>query len=432
MEKLLKNANVYLDGKFQKINIGITSDKISYLGDQSPEAKEVLDYEGKYLLPGAIDSQVHFREPGLENKEDILHGSKAALLGGITAFFEMPNTKPATTDRYRLEEKLQIARKNSVVDYAFYIGATQNNIQELKYLVKTPGCCGIKTFMGSSTGNLLLYDKKELEVMLRENPGTKAFHCEDEDRMIERNSIATAAKHVSAHPIWRDETSALLATQKIVGLAKATGSRVHVLHVTTKEEMCFLRENKKYASVEVTPQHLSLHAPDCYERLGTYAQMNPPIRSIDHQEELWRGVVDGTVDVIGSDHAPHSIEEKSKTYPATPSGMPGVESILPLMLDHVNAGRLSLERVVELLCVNPIKLFGIQNRELIAKDADATFTVVDMKKEKPFKNHYKCNWSPFEGRKIKGWPTDVWLHGEHIMQDQQILRLSSARALSFS
>jgi len=433
MDLLLKNANVYIDGKFQKTNLGITGDKITYIGNNNKTATETSDLENQFLLPGAIDSQVHFREPGLTYKEDIMHGSKAALLGGITAYFEMPNTKPSTTDRFRLEEKLHIAWQHSFTDYAFYIGATKDNIQNLKLLSKIPGCCGIKTFMGSSTGSLLLYDKDDLEKLARTNhQATMAFHCEDEDRMIERNHIATTKKHPSAHPEWRDPTSALLATKRIVEIARKTGKRVHVLHVTTKQEMQYLRENKDIVSVEVTPQHLTLSAPDCYEELGTYAQMNPPIRTIDHQQALWEGVLDGTVDVVGSDHAPHSIKEKNKQYPASPAGMPGVESILPVMLNHVSDKRLSLERLVELICIRPIELFGIQNRQPIGMGADATFTVIDMRVKKAFKNHYKCGWSPFEGKMIQGWPVGVILHGKWAMKSQEIWQVPNAKCLLFS
>lgn len=431
MDLVIKNTLAYIDGKFIKTSIGIQNTKYAYIGDQPPKAKQEINGEGLHCIPGAIDSQVHFREPGFDKKENIAQGSRAALLGGITAFFEMPNTKPATINRERIEEKLRIAKRTSYTDYAFYIGATQENIPSLKLLQNQSGICGIKTFMGSSTGSLLLYDKEDLEDLVRSSSTTLAFHCEDEDRMNERIHIAKEAKSCHAHPIWRDEQAALLATKKIVEIAKKLNRRVHILHVSTKEEMAYLKENKKWVSIEVTPQHLSLHAPDCYDELGSLAQMNPPIRGIEHQNALWEAINDGTVDVIGSDHAPHTLEEKARAYPSSPSGMPGVESLLPLMLNHVSEGRLSLERLVELVSIRPLELFSIKNRNPIIINGDATLTLIDMKQTKEFKNHYLCGWSPFEKKVLKAWPVGVILHGQLVMKNQEILHTCLGRELAF-
>jgi dihydroorotase len=435
MDILLKNALVFFEGEFKAVNIGIKNDVVAYIGTDNKAALEVLDCKGLHILPGAIDTQVHFREPGLTHKETIASGTKAALFGGITGIFEMPNTKPPTTDVTLLQDKLEIAAKTSFVDYAFYAGATQANIEQLKAMESMPGCCGIKIFMGSSTGSLLLYSEEHLKKILAKTASNIAIHAEDEDRMNERKHIAIAAKHPRVHPEWRDPTSALLATEKILRLAKETHRKIHVLHITTKEEIHILRHFRDVSTFEITPQHLFLTAPDCYDQLGTLAQMNPPIRSKEHQEALWMAVREGLCDAIGSDHAPHTLDEKQKPYPESPSGMPGVQTILPLMLHAVNLQKISIERMVELLCINPIKKFGITSRNLIVEGGDATFSVVDLKRQWVISKDWlkaSCGWSPFENKKITGYPHGVILHGKVCMWDNQLRSAPKAQKLTFS
>jgi dihydroorotase len=371
-----------------------------------------------------IDTQVHFREPGLEHKEDLASGTAAAAMGGVTAVFEMPNTRPSTATIAELDAKLKRAAGRTHCDYAFYVGATAENVEQLPELEMQPGCAGVKLFMGASTGDLLVADDATLERVLRHGRRRMAVHCEDEYRMRERKHLTEApgaTAHI--HPEWRDAESALLATQRLVRLARKIGRRVHVLHVTTAQEMAWLAGHKDIATVETTPQHLTLAAPDCYDRLGTYAQMNPPIRSAEHREALWRALRDGIVDVIGSDHAPHTKEEKAKPYPQSPSGMPGVQTLLPLLLDHMNQGRLSLQRLIDLTSAGAQRVFGLTGKGRIALGYDADFTLVDLKAQRVIEESWlksKCGWSPFTGMSVTGWPMATIIRGQTAMRDGEL------------
>jgi dihydroorotase len=384
-------------------------------------AAEVIEAAGLTVLPGVIDSQVHFREPGLEHKEDLASGTAAAALGGVTAIFEMPNTKPGTTTAAALEDKLARARGRAWVDHAFYVGAAADNVDELARLENLPGAAGIKVFMGSSTGTLLVADDETLGRVLSQGRRRVAIHAEDEDRLIARRHIAAeSGGRPHAHPQWRDVDSALMATRRLLKLARHTGRRVHVLHVTTAEEMALLAEHRDIATVEATPQHLTLAAPDAYDRLGTYAQMNPPIRDERHRAALWQAVTDGVVDVIGSDHAPHTIEEKAKAYPDSPSGMPGVQTLLPLLLDHMAAGRLTLARLIDLTSAGAQRVFGLAAKGRITLGYDADFTVVDLKRRQRIEESWlasKCGWSPFTGMSVTGWPVMTIVRGHVVMRD---------------
>lgn len=384
-------------------------------------AAQVIEATGLTVLPGVIDSQVHFREPGLEHKEDLASGTAAAALGGVTAIFEMPNTKPGTTTAAALEDKLARARGRAWVDHAFYVGAAADNVDELARLENLPGAAGIKVFMGSSTGTLLVADDETLGRVLSQGRRRVAIHAEDEDRLIARRHIAAGSGgRPHAHPDWRDVDSALMATRRLLKLARQTGRRVHVLHVTTAEEMALLAEHRDIATVEATPQHLTLAAPDAYDRLGTYAQMNPPIRDERHRTALWQAVTDGVVDVIGSDHAPHTIEEKAKTYPDSPSGMPGVQTLLPLLLDHMAAGRLTLARLIDLTSAGAQRVFGLAAKGRIALGYDADFTIVDLKRRQRIEESWlasKCGWSPFTGMTVTGWPVMTIVRGHVVMRD---------------
>ncbi|MBC8013510.1 MAG: dihydroorotase [Methyloceanibacter sp.] len=385
-------------------------------------AGETIDASGLHILPGVIDTQVHFREPGLEHKEDLESGSRSAVLGGVTAVFEMPNTRPPTTSAEALAAKVRAATGRMHCDFAFFVGATRDNVDELAELELQPGAAGVKVFLGSSTGDLLVDDEETLARILATIGRRAAFHSEDEARLRERAPLQREGDP-SSHSEWRDAEAALAATERLLRLAGAAGKRVHVLHVSTGEEMALLALHKDIASVEVTPQHLTLATPDAYEVLGTKAQMNPPLRDRYHRERLWWGLERGVVDVLGSDHAPHTLEEKSKSYPATPSGMPGVQTLVPVMLDHVNAGRLSLARFIDLTSAGPQRIFGIAGKGRIAVGYDADLTIVDLKAERVIENEWigsKCGWTPFAGRRVRGWPVGTLLRGRLAMWEGEL------------
>ncbi len=398
------------------------------------DAAERLDAKGLHVLPGVIDTQVHFREPGNEHKEDLESGTRAAALGGVTAVFEMPNTKPSTTNAEALNDKLERARGRAWTDHAFFVGAAAENVEALAELECLPGCCGVKIFMGSSTGNLLVDDDETLLQVLQAGRRRCAVHSEDEERLRERLALVRGGANVDQHPVWRDAETAFKATTRLLGLARRAGRPVHVLHITTAEEMALLGRNKDIATVEVTPQHLTLAAPDCYERFGTLAQMNPPIRGEEHRAGLWRAVAEGVVDVVGSDHSPHSREEKDGDYPATPSGMPGVQTLLPLLLDHMNAGRLSLARVVDLTSAGAQRIYGIAGKGRIAVGYDGDLTLVDLRARREITGDWlasKCGWSPFEGRTVTGWPMATVIRGRVVMRDGELQGPPAGRPVRF-
>jgi dihydroorotase len=430
---ILKGAEVYRSGKLVKTDVGVANQKIVAIEASldSSEAKEVLELTGKQVLPGIIDSQVHFREPGLTHKEDIESGSRAAALGGVCTFFEMPNTNPPTTTVESIEEKVNIGKETSWVNFAFFMGATQENLEELKKAKDIEGCCGIKIFLGSSTGSLLLYERDALLNVFKNTKGMISCHSENEDMLVERQPIRDTFTTAHGHPEWRNVETALSSTKRLVALAAEAGRKVHVLHISTKEEMEFLASNKEHCTVEVLPQHLTLFAPDCYDKLDTLAQMNPPIRTIDHLEGLWEGISNGTVDVMGSDHAPHTLEEKQKGFPKSPSGLPGVQTIIPLMLNHIHNKRLTLSRFIELMAEKPSELWGL-NKGSIELGKDADFTVVDLERKKTFTNEEqgsKVGWTPFAGMEVTGWPTHTIVGGKLVMKEGELLEKAGRPAL---
>lgn len=419
----------------ERLDVGFRDGKIAALAPSlNGSAKEIKDVTGLHVLPGVIDSQVHFREPGLTHKEDLETGTRGALLGGVTAVFEMPNTNPSTTTEELFEDKLKRAAGRAHTHYAFFVGAAAENADQLAHLEMLPHCSGIKIFMGSSTGSLLVDDSAVLEKILRNGRRRVIVHSEDEARLKERKPLAIEAAHPRFHPHWRDEETALISTRRLLALSRKTGRPVHVLHVTTGDEMEILKQNQDIATVEVLPQHLTLEAPECYERLGTFAQMNPPIRDRRHRERLWQAVLDGTVTVLGSDHAPHTREEKAKPYPQSPGGFPGVQTLVPLMLNHVNEGRLPLIRFVELVGEGPRRVFGLLNKGRLAVGFDADVTVVDMKARRRIENSWiasRVGWTPFDGMQVQGWPKMVFLNGLLSMENDQILRPHSGRPADF-
>ncbi|HEY1637993.1 MAG TPA: dihydroorotase [Rhizomicrobium sp.] len=415
-------------------DVAVTGGRIAAIGSLGAmKAADVFEAKGLHVLPGVIDTQVHFREPGNEHKEDLESGSRAAVLGGVTAVFEMPNTHPPTTTRLAIEDKLARAKGRMHCDYAFYVGATPGNLGALGMLEQLPGVAGVKAFLGSSTGTLLLDGEDDIFTALKAGHRRMAVHSEDEARLRDRKALAVPGDP-RTHPFWRDAETARLSTERVLRLARAAGRRVHVLHVTTEEELPLLAGARDFATVETTPQHLTLTAPDCYERLGTYAQMNPPIRESRHREALWRAVNEGLVDVIGSDHAPHTREEKGRTYPDTPSGMPGVQTLATILLDHVNAGQLLLERFVDLTSAGAARIFGIAGKGRIARGYDADFTIVDLNAKRKIENSWiasKCGWTPFDGMTTTGWPMATVIRGRIIMRDGAITAAGQGQPVRF-
>jgi dihydroorotase len=430
---ILKGASVVNhDGEGVR-DLAIKDGRIAAIGQLSGAAAEVIDCRGLHILPGVIDTQVHFREPGLTHKEDLETGSRGAVMGGVTAVFEMPNTNPPTTNAEALADKIARAHHRMHCDFAFFVGGTRENVSELPTLERLPGCAGVKVFMGSSTGSLLVDDDDGVRDILRAIRRRASFHSEDEERLNARKHLRVDGD-ARSHPVWRDAGAALTCTQRLVRLARETGKRVHVLHISTAEEMAFLGGHKDVASVETTPHHLTLEAPDCYERLGTRAQMNPPVRDAAHRAAIWRGLADGTVDVLGSDHAPHTLEEKAKPYPASPSGMTGVQTLVPIMLDHVNAGRLSLLRLMDLTSAGPARLFGIARKGRIATGYDADLTVVDLKRRETIDNRWiasRAGWTPYDGVPVTGWPVGTLVRGVRVMWQGGLVTPARGEAVRF-
>lgn len=429
---VLKNGTVWTPGGPVDTNVGVSDGKIAGLGVAS-DAGETIDCTGLTILPGVIDTQVHFREPGLEAKEDLESGSRAAVMGGVTAVFEMPNTKPNTDSAEALEEKLRRAHGRMWCDHAFYVGATSANAERLAELERLPGTAGVKIFMGASTGDLLVSEDRELARVLASGTRRVAIHAEDEARMNARLAERTDGDP-SSHPVWRDDESAILATRRILKLAREAKRRIHILHVTTPAELEIIAGHKDIASCEVTPQHLTLAGEEAYPALGSYAQMNPPIRSGKHRDGLWHWLNQGVPDVIGSDHAPHTKEEKAKPYPASPSGMPGVQTLLPLLLNHVANGRTSLQRVVDLTSAGAQRIFGIVGKGRIAAGYDADFTVVDLKAEWTIEESWlasRCGWSPFTGMRLTGKPLGTIVRGRRVMWDGTLANAAEGRPVRF-
>ncbi len=415
-------------------DIGIRDGRIAEIGALSGAAAgERVDCRGLHILPGVIDSQVHFREPGLVHKEDLETGSRAAVLGGITAVFEMPNTDPVTTNAEALADKLRRAKGRMHCDFAFWVGGAHDNVADIPELERLPGAAGIKVFMGSSTGRLLVADDEGVLAILKRTRRRAAFHSEDETRLNERKALRVPGD-VSSHPVWRDEVAALRSTERLVRLAREARAQVHVLHISTGEEMEFLSGAKDVASCEATPHHLTLSAED-YARLGAKLQMNPPVRGPGHRDAIWRGLQKGVVDVLGSDHAPHTVEEKARPYPESPSGMPGVQTLVPIMLDHVNAGRLSLQRFVDLTSAGPQRLFGISGKGRIAAGYDADLTIVDMKRHETIRDSWiasRCGWTPYDGKMVTGWPVGAIVRGRRVMWEGELTAPSTGEAVRFA
>lgn len=435
---LIRNGTIVTSAGRNIGDIGITNGKITAIGSLTDSAAEVIDATDLWVLPGLIDTQVHFREPGLEHKEDLESGTRAAIMGGVTSILEMPNTNPTTTDAGALTDKLIRARGRAWSHFGFFVGATTDNIEALGHLETLPGTPGIKIFMGSSTGPLLVGDDDHLRKVLHAVNRRCPIHAEDEPRNKERKSLISSAPHPREHPFLRDAESARLATERILQLSAETGKPVHILHVSTAVEPPMIADAKRRGlrtTAEVTPQHLYFSAPDCYDRLGTLTQMNPPIRSADHTEGLWRALDAGIFDVFGSDHAPHTLEEKSGQYPASPSGMPGVQTMLSVLLTFVSQGRFSAETLVRMACEAPAELYGITGKGRLKVGFDADIILVDPHRKQIFERSMvqsKCGWSPYEGEMLTGWVEHVLLNGTATVKSGELCGTARGQMLSFN
>ncbi|HUD31090.1 MAG TPA: dihydroorotase [Novosphingobium sp.] len=432
-ELVLSGGTVHTPSGPVVADVAVRDGKILGVGSY-PDAARRIDCTGLDVLPGVIDSQVHFREPGLEHKEDLETGSRAAVMGGITAVFEMPNTNPNTDTTERVLDKLSRAHHRMHCDHAFYVGATADNAVELAELERIPGTAGVKIFMGASTGSLLVAEDEQLARVLAHGRRRVAIHAEDEARMNARKDLRVEGDP-SSHPVWRDDESAMLATKRILRLAREARRPIHILHITTPAELELIAQHRDVATCEVTPQHLTLAAEEAYPRIGTFAQMNPPIRSAAHRDGLWHWLRQGVPDVLGSDHAPHTREEKAKTYPNSPSGMPGVQTLLPLMLDHVAKGRMTLERLIDMTSAGVQRVFGLVGKGRIAVGYDADFTVVDRKGSFTVTEEWgesRCGWTPFAGMELEGRVIGTIVRGHTAMWEGQLANEAVGEPLRFA
>lgn len=413
----LTGGRAFVEGELVEADIGIARGKIAAIGALEGTAVETLRCTGLAVLPGAIDSQVHFREPGLTHKEDLESGTRAAVAGGVTSVLEEPNTQPTTTTSQALAEKVELARGRSWCNFGFWVGASMDNLDllaELERLRHTPGIGEV--FMASSTGPLLVADDASLRKVLENGVHRVAVHSEDEETIVGNRAKWEGPLSVSDHPAIRSVESAVKATRRILALSAETRRPVHVLHVSTAEEVALILDAKRDAmgtTCEVTPQHLTFTSDD-YAEFGTQIQMNTPIREPRHREALWRAVADGAFDVFGSDHAPHTWEEKQVPYPGSPSGIPGVQTMLPVVLDAVHQGKLGLSMVVAMTSTNPARLFRLPRKGEIAVGMDADLAVVDLAGVFEVTKAWlqsKCGWSPFIGRKLTGRPVHTFVAG---------------------
>lgn len=416
MRMLIRGAQTVFPGEMRQANVLVEDGKILD-PDASPQAAadEVVEANGLYLLPGLVDDQVHFREPGLTHKEDLAHASRACAKGGVTTFLEMPNTNPTTTTVERLHEKLAIAADSSIVNYGFYIGATTDNVAELAKAERTPG---IKIFIGSSTGNMLVDEQAALEAIFAETTLPITAHCEDESTVRANEKRYEGSTDLSDHSRIRDKEAAYIATSRAVELAKRHNHRFHVLHLSTGDELELLAEPDGLITAEVCPHHLFFHIGD-YERLGSRIKVNPSIKSADDNRRLWDGLVEGRIQVIATDHAPHTLEEKAIPYPGCPSGMPAVENSLALILSQVHQGRCSLVQVVDWMCDAPARVWDIVGKGRIESGYDADLVLVDLELEETIHDEQqqsKCKWSPWSGVSLTGWPVRTWVNGQEVFR----------------
>ena len=428
---LIQGATVVLPGETARTSVLIDDGRIAAVGAAAhSRADEVVDATGLHLLPGVIDDQVHFRDPGLTHKEDLRTGSRACAAGGVTSFLEMPNTVPQTITVDALTAKLARADRRCVVNYGFYIGATTDNLAELRRASRTPG---IKIFMGSSTGNMLVDDQECLEAIFAETTLPITAHCEDESTVHANAAALDGPLTIHDHSRIRDHRAAVTATLRGIDLARRHGHRFHVLHVSTAEEAGILAERHDLITAEACPHHLFFDVSD-YGRLGTLAQMNPSLKTAEDRAALWRGLKEGVIQIIATDHAPHTLEEKDVPYPGSPSGVPAVEVVLPLMLNEVHRGTCTLLELAAWMSDGPARIWDIVGKGRIEEGYDADLVLVDMEMERPVRNEEqrtKCGWSPWHGTLLKGWPVRTWVGGRTVFAERRVTTEPLGRELVF-
>ena len=428
---LIRDAAVVLPGETARTSVLIDGGRIAAVGAAvHARADEVVDARGLHLMPGVIDDQVHFRDPGLTHKEDLRTGSRACAAGGVTSFLEMPNTDPQTVTVGALAAKLALAARRAVVNYGFYIGATTDNLAELQRAGRTPG---IKIFMGSSTGDMLVDDQERLEEIFAETTLPITAHCEDEATVRANRARLKPPLTVRDHSRIRDRRAAATATLRAIDLARRHGRRFHVLHVSTAEEVEILARQTGLITAEACPHHLFLDVSD-YSRLGTLAQMNPALKTADDRAALWRGLEEGAIQIVATDHAPHTLEEKAAGYPDSPSGVPAVEVSLPLMLNEVNRGRCTLQDLAAWMCDRPARIWDIVGKGRIEEGFDADLVLVDMAAERAVRNAEqwtKCGWSPWDGTVLKGWPVRTWVGGRTVFAGGRVEGEAAGREIVF-
>ena len=432
---LIRGGTCVLPWGEAEADVGIRDGRIAAIGSMpAATAAEVLDAHGLHVLPGLIDPHVHFRDPGDPAVETIGTGSKAAVLGGLAAVFDMPNTTPAITDADQVAWKQGYVERESWCDIGLYVGAAKSNIEHLAALELEAGVCGVKVFAGSSTGDLLIEDDASLEAVMRSGRRRIAYHSEDEYRLQARKPMFKRGDPHANHAVWRDVECALLGTRRLMALARKTGRPAHILHVSTAEELDYMAAFRDVATAEVLVNHLTQWAPDVYEQLGGMGVMNPPIREVRHMEAAWAAVRNGMVDTIGSDHAPHSRAAKERPWPDTAAGLTGVQTLVPVMLDHVNAGRLTLGRLVDLMCAGPARVYGAVRKGRLAIGYDGDVTLVDMKRRRTIEESWivsPCGWTPFAGKQVTGWPQAVAVRGKIVMRDDTVQGTPAGRLVQF-
>jgi dihydroorotase len=434
-DTIIRNGTCVLPWGMEKTDVGVSHGRIAALGvGHDATADETIDAAGLHVLPGLIDSHVHLRDPGDAAVETIPTGTKAAVLGGLATVFDMPNTSPSITDASRLAWKQDYAERNAWCDVGLYVGGTKTNIDGLAALETGRGVCAIKVFAGSSTGDLLVEDDDHLERIMRAGRRRIAYHSEDEYRLQARRGLFHRGDPHRCHMEWRDEETAFLGTRRLMALTRLTRRAAHILHVSTAEELDYLKDFRDVATCEVLVNHLTQIAPEVYDTLGGFGVMNPPIRDRRHYDAVWRAINDGTVDTVGSDHAPHSREKKLLPWPDCPAGLTGVQTIVPVMLNHVTAGRLSLPRLVDLMCAGPAHVYRVVGKGRLAAGYDADFTLVDMKRRCRIEESWivsPCGWTPFAGMDVTGWPVATIVRGRTVMREDEVLGSPQGQLVRF-
>jgi dihydroorotase len=435
---LIKNGILVLPWGLAEADIAVSRGRIAAIGKNLGDAAEIFDASNLHVLPGIVDPHVHFRDGGaggIAGVEDMLSGTRGAILGGVTTVFDMPNTNPAGTSAAALTAKRAYVAGHAWCDVGLYAGATKQNADELGALEALPGICAVKVFAGSSTGDLLVEDDASIERVMRSGRRRIAFHSEDEYRLQARRAEFAGGGPYSLHAEWRDVDCAVIGTKRILALAHKTNRAAHILHVSTAEEFSLLRDHRPLASVEVLVNHLLQSAPDVYERLGPYAVMNPPLREARHAAAAWAAIADGTIDTIGSDHAPHSRAAKERPWPETAAGLTGVQTLLPLMLTQVAAGRLSLTRLVDVMSAGPARIYGAVGKGRLSPGYDADITIVDLDRRETITNEAMaspCGWTPFDGETCTGWPVATIVRGTVAMRDGEVRGAPAGRPVSFA